>query len=273
MNGVRRFGVFASAMALFAAACPAAAGLFDDDIARKQIVEQQGRLDALSQQQEQVAERLAKMEEALKNQPVIALASQIEALREDMRQLRGQIEVVANNIEVAAKRQRDMYVDLDSRLRRLEQPGGGATPPAAPGSGSAPATGGSPSASASTDEGRAYEAAQEQRRSGNYQGAIAAFQGFITQHPKSPLAARAQYWIGDSYYNLRDFRSAIANQQKLLSAYPDSTSVPDALLNIASSQMELGDGAAARKTMDGLVARYPTSEAAEKAKRRLTTLR
>jgi len=49
--------------------------------------------------------------------------------------------------------------------------------------------------------------------------------------------------------------------------------VPDALLNIATSQMELGEGAAARKTLDGLVARYPTSEAAEKAKRRLTTAR
>ena len=89
----------------------------------------------------------------------------------------------------------------------------------------------------------------------------------------SPLAPRAQYWIGDSYFNLRDFKSAIASQQKLISTYPDSPSVPDALLNIASSQVELGDTTAARKTMDGLVERYPASEAAEKAKRRLATLR
>jgi tol-pal system protein YbgF len=279
MNSFSRFVILASATASIAAVAPAAAGLFDDEVARKQIVEQQRRLDALGQQQEQIAERLARMEEALKNQPVIALASQIEALREDMRQLRGQIEVVANNIDVAAKRQRDMYVDLDSRLRRLEQPAGGAPasapPTTAPGSGAAPTPGAAPSAAAAAapDEGRAYEAAQAQRRSGNYQGAIGAFQGFIAQYPKSPLAPRAQYWIGDSYYNLRDFKNAIANQQKLLTAYPDSSSVPDALLNIASSQMELGDSAAARKTMDGLVARYPASEAAEKAKRRLTTSR
>jgi tol-pal system protein YbgF len=276
MNRARRFLIFASAIASLAIAAPVCAGLFDDDIARKQIVDQQKRLEMLSQQQEQIAERLARAEEALKNQPVMTLASQIEALREDMRQLRGQIEVVANNIDVAAKRQRDMYVDLDSRLRRLEQPGGTvpAQPPAAPaapGSGAAPASGAAPSAP--SDEGRAYEAAQAQRRNGNYQAAIAAFQGFIAQHPQSPLAPRAQYWIGDSYYNLRDFRNAIANQQKLISAYPDSSSVPDALLNMASSQAELGESAAARKTMDGLVARYPTSEAAEKAKRRLTTLR
>ncbi len=58
-----------------------------------------------------------------------------------------------------------------------------------------------------------------------------------------------------------------------MAAYPDSASVPDALLNIASSQVELGDAAGARKTLDKLVARYPTSEAGEKAKRRLATLK
>ena len=42
---------------------------------------------------------------------------------------------------------------------------------------------------------------------------------------------------------------------------------------MASAQIELGDGGAARRTMDSLVARFPASEAAEKAKRRLATLR
>ena len=49
--------------------------------------------------------------------------------------------------------------------------------------------------------------------------------------------------------------------------------MPDALLNMASSQQELGDSASARKTLDGLVARYPASEAAEKGRRRLATLK
>jgi len=287
MNASTRAFVLVAGLAA-AAAMPAGAALFGDDVARKQIADQQRRVDALYQQQEQLAERLARVEETLRNQPVMTLASQIEAIREDMRQLRGQIEVLGHNIDMAAKRQRDMYVDLDSRLRRLEQSGAGGTPPAP--SPSAPAPGASsppppatasappapPSASAAApvgDEGKAYEAAQQQRRAGNYQAAIAAFQTFIAQYPKSPLAPRAQYWIGDSYYNLREFKSAIASQQKLIATYPDSSSVPDALLNIASSQLELGDSAAARKTMDGLVARYPGSDAAEKAKRRLATPR
>jgi len=284
-------GKLLSAIALAAAllsvsALPARAALFDDDVARQQIVAQQKRIDELVQQNEALSTRLAKVEDGLKNSAVLDLATQIEMLRQDLNKLRGQIEVLGHNIDGTAKRQRDMYVDLDSRLRRLEQPGGdGATPPAAaPAAGaaapsSAAASGSTASSSAAAAgpadaaETRVYEAAHNQRRIGNYQGAIAAFQNFVVQYPKSALAPRAQYWIGNSYYNLRDFKNAIASQEKLIKTYPDSASVPDALLNIASSQLELGDRATALKTMDGLVLRYPLSDAAEKAKRRLATLR
>jgi len=244
--------------------------LFGDDVARKQVAEQARRVDDLRAQSDAISGRLGKIEEALRAQPALELVNQIELLRREIQTLRGQIEVVNNGVESNAKRQRDMYVDIDTRLRRMES-SAAAAPPSPP----APAAdaGAPPVAGASADETRVYEAAQQQRRNGNYQGAIASFQSFLGQYPKSPLAHRAQYWIGDSYFNLRDYKNAIASQQKLISAYPDSASAPDAMLNIASSQSELGDGASARKTMDALVARYPNSEAADKAKRRMTTLR
>jgi tetratricopeptide (TPR) repeat protein len=268
-------GVFALCAGLFAAP-PATAGMFDDDVARKQIAEQQKRVDELRQQGDGMAARLLKLEDAAKAQPVLTLAADIEKLREEIRGLRGQIETLGNNIEGVAKRQRDMYVDLDQRIRRFEQPGAAATPGAsAPAV--APATADAPrqasAAPASGEENETYERAQGQRRIGNYQGAITAFQAFIAKYPKSTLAPRAQYWIGDSYFNLRDFKNAITSQQKLLSAYPDSNSVPDALLNMASAQLEAGDTATARKTMDSLIARFPSSEAAEKARRRVANLR
>jgi tol-pal system protein YbgF len=278
-----RFALAAAAVFTFLAV-PSHAQLFGgDDVARKQIAEQSKRLDALKLQNEELSARLARMEESLKSlsaaNPALDLAQQLERLRQELTQLRGQIEVLGNDVQMAAKRQRDMYVDLDTRMKGLEQPVA-ATPPApqpAPAA-AAPAavtvaTAAPGPAPTSEAEGRAYEAAQGQRKIGNYQGAIAGFRNFIAQYPKSPLAHRAQYWIGDSYYNLRDFKNAIASQQRLISAYPDSASVPDALLNIASSQAELGDAAGARKTLEKLVARYPASEAAEKAKRRLAALK
>ena len=272
-------------VACLSPAAPVSAQLFGgDDTARKQIAEQSKRLDQLRVQNEELAARLAQMEESLKglsaSNPAIELSQQIERLRQEVTQLRGNLEVVGNDIQMAAKRQRDMYVDLDTRMKRFEQPAAEAPAPgtAQPGAAvaAAPAAAGAATATAapaSDKEARAYEAAQAQRKAGNYQGAIAGFRNFLAQYPKSPLAHRAQYWIGDSYYNLRDYKNAIASQQRLMTAYPDSASVPDALLNIASSQVELGDAAGARKTLDKLVARYPTSEAGEKAKRRLATLK
>jgi len=262
----------ASATILLALAPFGHAQLFGgDETARKQIAEQSKRIEALRQQNAQLSERLGHIDDTLKglaaSNPALELSQQLERLRQEVTQLRGQLEVSANEVQMASKRQRDMYVDLDTRMRRLEVPAAaGAVAPAAAGAAAA--------ASEATDvEARAYEAAQGQRKIGNYQGAIAGFRNFLSQYPKSTLSHRAQYWIGDSYYNLRDFKNAIASQQRLISAFPDSASVPDALLNIASSQIELGEAAAARRTMDGLIARYPASEAAEKARRRLATLK
>ena len=273
------------------------AALFDDDEARRQIAVEKQRINELknelAKQQEAVDARIGKLEEAAKAQPLLDLFTQIEALKLEMSKLRGQVEVLNNSIENTGKRQRDMYIDLDTRLRRLEQQGGlGAAPvPAAPAAGApapAPAAAASTAAPAATvasppaavvtaadpgAENRTYDAAQGQRRIGNYQGAIVAFQNFIKQYPKSNLAPRAQYWIGDSYFNLRDFRLAIASQQTLVKTYPDSPSVPDAMLNIASSQIEMGESSTGRRTLEDLVAKYPVSDAAEKAKRRLAGIK
>ena len=297
MKLLRLAPLFAGAW-LALAATIAGAGLFDDDVARKQIAAEAKRVDALNTRYDDIATRMARLEDAVKlqaaNQPVLELANQMQVMREDLRSLRGQIEVLSNNIEAGAKRQRDMYVDLDARMRRFEQ-NPGAPPPAAP-AGAPPVVGAPPAAAppavgspgiavatappsavvagpATPEEARIYEAAQAQRRIGNYPAAIASFQNFVKQFPNSTLAHRAQYWIGDSYYNQRDYKNAIANQQRLLSSYPDSASVPDGLLNMASSYIEMGDMANARNTMDTIVARYPTSDAAEKARRRLATLR
>jgi tol-pal system protein YbgF len=242
---------------------PATAQLFGgDDTARKQIAEQAKRIDALSAQITRIEDMLKSLSSS---NPAVELSQQLERVRQEVMQLRGQVEVLGNENQAAAKRAQAMYLDLDSRLKRLEQPPAAAAPPAG--------GDGKPALGATDTETRVYEAAQQQRRIGNYPGAIAAFQAFVAQYPKSPLAHRAQYWIGDSQYNLRDYKGAIASQQKLIASYSDTASVPDALVNIASCQIELGDTAAARKTLDGVVTRYPTTEAAEKARRRLATLK
>lgn len=273
------------------------AGLFTDDEAHKKISDMQQQN---AQQQNKLETRFAGLESTQRAQGMEML-SQLEVLKSELGKLRGQLEVQAHDIENLQKRQRDLYVDVDTRLRQLESAAAAAAAAAAapveesppkPGKDSksgkdkkssakanaAPAAvpAAVPVQTAETDpalEAKTYDAAFNLFRSGNYQGALTAFQAFNQAYPKSPLAASAQYWIGNSHFNLKDFKSAISSQQELISQYPKSPKVPDALLNIATCQQSMGDAGAAKKTLEEVLARYPLSDAADKAKHRLEMLK
>ena len=274
------------ALAVFAlviCAHTAHAALFDDDEARKRIANTNARLDQL---QTDLETRLAALEQQLKNQG-LDLLREVEGIKSDVARIRGQIEVLVFELGESQKRQRDLYVDLDSRMRKLEAgPGAGAAPPLTDGAttppdvvANAPAlpavpAAGAPSLAApatppAAGEQRAYDAALDQFKRGDYPGAIAGFQAFVKTYPRSPLASSAQYWVGNAQFARKDYRAAIVSQRQLLQLWPDSAKVPDALLNIASAQSELGDSVAARRTLEELIGKFPQSESAVKAKQRL----
>jgi tol-pal system protein YbgF len=262
------------AVLLFAAqvAAPARGALFDDDEARRRIEELKTRVD-------QVERTLAQRLEALeaKSAGLADLFRDVEQIKADIAKLRGQYEVLTYELEQAQKRQRDLYLDLDSRVRRLEGGPGAPGAPAGPGAPAAgdttapPAGPGPPPAAADpAAEQKSYDAALESFKSGNFGAAVASFQSFVRAYPKSPLAPSAMYWAGNAQYAQREFRPAIATQRQLIATYPDSQKVPDALLNIASCQIELGDVPAAKRTLEDVVSKYPSSEAATKARQRLS---
>ena len=262
--------VLAAALVAAFATVPARAALFDDEEARRRIEQTNLRL---AQVQKQIEDRLASIEQQLKNQGLVELFTQVEQLKNDVARLRGQIEVLNNDSEQTQKRQRDLYIDLDSRLRRLEGGPGANVPPAAS-EGPAPVAGvvvppAPPAADAAALEQRAYDIALDQFKAGNYAAAVASLNAFVKSYPKSPLAPSAYYWIGNSQFALKDYRAAIATQRQLVAGFPGNAKVPDALLNIATSQFELNDAAASRRTLEELIAKYPQSEAAIKAKQRL----
>jgi tol-pal system protein YbgF len=256
------------------ASLPARSGLFDDDEARNSIADLKIRVEA---NRKAVEERLTQIEAAGNEaaaqgrRAIVDLASMIDGLKQDIAKLTGQSEVLLNQAENLERRQKDLYGELDMRLRKLEQ---------------------SQSRLEQTQsrldqtqtqiqdklaqperdaaqEKQAYETALNQFKVGNYQAAIAAFQTFMVNYTNSSLVPSAQYWVGNSYYALREYKVAIAAQEKVLSLWPDNAKAPDALLNIASSQAELGDVKTARETLKILVTKYPQSQAAEQAKQRL----
>jgi tol-pal system protein YbgF len=242
-----------------------AQGLFDDNEARRRVEVLRQQLEADRRANE---ERLSKMEAAVQGATdrgaVLELASQIETLRNEIARMRGQVEVLGHQADTAEARQKQLYLDIDTRLRKLEQT---REQPAA----AAPEKPGAQAADAepSPGEAKAYQAALDQFKLGNYALAVSAMQGFLVTYPSSSLAPNAQYWVGMAHSGQRDYKSAIAAQRKLLTAWPDSPKAPDAMLSIASAQETMGDRAAARKTLEELIAKYPGSSSATSAKQRL----
>ena len=244
-----------------------------DELARQLQAMQQivGSLDA----------RLDKLKSVTQqNQPLLGMLQEVEALKSELAKLRDQAEVQAHQMNMLGKRQNDLYVDLDQRVTVLAKSlkpasaAGGGAPEVAP-SQPAPAAVAAPSAPQLDPmmESRSYEASLDLFRGANYAGAIAGFKGFLQAYPDSTLASNAQYWIGYSYFALKDYKSALAHQQKLVAVYPTSAKVPDALLNIASSMIALDDLTGARKVLEALVAKYPGTNAANLATRRLSALK
>ena len=252
------------ALFLFLGALPVgrAHALFDDDEARRRIDVLRNEVTA---NQKQVQEQLKRIEAAVQDRTsLVELSGLIDSLRQEITRLNGQSEVMLNRAERLEKRQTDLYGDLEGRLRKIEETQAQNLQNMA----SLQERLAGPEREAAQEK-QAYEASLNQFKVGNYQSAIAGFQGFMGTYPNSTLVPSAQYWIGNAYYALRDYKVAISAQQKVVSAWPENPKAADAMLNIASSQQELGDVKSARETLKTLLTKYPQSAAAEQAKQRL----
>ncbi len=212
---------------------------------------------------------------------ITELMLEVQALKRTNRELQGQVEELQHAQERLRKKQRELYLDLDERLGRLQ---GGAEPvstaeqPPAPAVAPAPvsnAGGNAPrpvaSASNPAQEQAEYDAAYawlhpSKRR---YKDAIAGFQAFLVKYPQSTLADNALYWLGESYYVTQDNKSALAAFDRLLSEFPDSDKVAGALLKKGYILDAMGKRAEARKTLQQVLDRYPSSSVARMAKARL----
>jgi tol-pal system protein YbgF len=237
-------------------AIPAQAGLLEDDEARKQI--------------HQLETRVLKLEDAVKQQTksMLDLQGQIEALNTEIRKLRGQNEETTHGLQDAEKRQKDFYVDLDTRLRHFESAEQAAKEAAA-------TTAKTPVAPISADpsdpvpEDRAFEAAYGLFKAGSHANAAKAFQEFLKKYPDSVHVFNANYWLGNAQFALKDYRGALDTYQGLLKDFPDTPKTADVLYGVAGCQQGLNRPITAHKTLKQLIAKYPTSEAAAKARKML----
>jgi tol-pal system protein YbgF len=210
--------------------------------------------------------RLLRIERVMSNQSLLDISQRNDALQNELRGVRGQLEELQHALEASRNQQRELYGDLDKRLQALEA--GGGTPAAAtPGIPSRPT-----SSTADGNDRAAYQIAFDQLKDGKYAEAANGFGKFLSAYPQSALADNAQYWLGEAHYVLKDYPQALRDFQTVLQKYPDSRKTPDALLKIGYCQYELKNFRESRDALNKLVQQYPETGSARLAQQRIAKL-
>ena len=240
------------------------AALFDDTEARKKILDVEAKSQAgiadLKKSQAAIEKRLAAIEAVIQGQGLVDMQNQIEALKQEIAQLRGDLELVSHNLDAAQQRQKDLYADTDTRLRRIEATPVQAQPAEAP-----------PQPVEEKDV-KAFAEADALTRAAKHKEAFAAYDAFLKDYPTSKFVPDALYGMGYAQFALKNYKSSIATQQKLIEGHADHPRVPEAMYNVANSQIQLGQVTNAKKTLKELIAKHPNAEVIPTAQKRLKAL-
>jgi len=236
------------------------------------------RMAEMNQLVQAQSERIAKLESQLQSQGLLSLLNQVATLKADVATLRGTQEELVYRLDTADKRTKDLFIDLDERLKEVAD-----RPVAAPSDTVrlqtsqslvvAPAAVPPAAKVDSESEAKDYEVGHALIKAGKYKEAIGAFQHFVSQYPSGPLAANALYWIGIAQVTGQsDYKGAAESYQRLLKEFPASPKVPDALLSLARAQIQMDQKELAKGSLNHLLVRHPLSKAAENGKKLLATL-
>ncbi len=235
-----------------------------------------------------VEQRLDRLERMLRNQNMADLVYQVQQLKQEVQRLNGELELQKHAMDAMNKRQRDLYLDIDQRLSRMQP---GAAPAAAPApTGIAPPVSPPPQAqpvAPSTaqqaptpapvavsppdpkKEAEAYQRAFNLLKQGRYKPSIDAFRTFLKQYPGGNYEDNAQYWLAEASYVNRDFDTALEDFSKVLINHPKSAKVPGAMLKMGYIFYEKKAWDKAKEVLNRLQQDYPGSTEARLGEKRL----
>ena len=253
----------------------ARAALFEDDEARRAILDLRQKVDQIqlrnADQLRKLSEDSALASEQLNGQlgqlrrSILELSNLIESLRGELAAVRGQGEQLAREQSQLARelaevqrRQKDIAQGTEERLKKFEP---------------SKVTVDGLEFMAEPAEARDYDAALAVMRKGDFALALPAFTEFVRRYPASGYHPSALFWLGNLHYAQRNYKDSMTQYRALVAAAPSHLRAPEAMLSIANCQVELKETKAARKTLEDLVKAYAQSEAATVAKTRLAKLK
>lgn len=234
-------------------AASARAGLFEDEDARKAVLENRQRLEELKNTQRSAASEIEKMKQSMLDE-----ANVLEGLRAEIATLRGEKDTLTKDLSDTQRKLKDISQSIEARLVNLE-------PVKVRVDGS--------EILVQQSERREFEGALDQFKKGDFASSASAFDEFLKHYPQSGYKVSALFWLGNSQYATREYKDSIANFRMLLTLDAKHPRAAEALLSISNCQLDMKDTKAAKKTWDELIKNYPDSEAAAAAKEQMNKLR
>ena len=264
----------------FAMACsvlPMQVHAFEDSDARRTILQLRTQLKDLNTRIDSEIEQIARrIDTKADDKKLNALFTDLEKLRNQLRgevaELRGQVEIISNDLNAAQqkidkltndlantqRREKDLYADLNQRLSKLEPRN---------------QTIDGVEVEVTQTEQKQFDEAAALLKKKDFARASQSFVAFLQRFPGSGYAAQAYYLLGSSYFAEGDCKNAIPALQTVINRYALTQRAPDAMLNLAICQDDLSDKSAARDTMEALIKKYPESPAAKTARSKLGALK
>ena len=236
----------------------AKAGLFDDDEARKAILDLRQKIDLLGQRLEaKQAEDVKNLseEDASIRRGMVDLQNQLNIARSEVEKLRGQNEQLLREIAEVQRKYKDSIQTFQDRIRNLEP---------------SKVTLDGQEFSAMAEETRDFNEAFGVFRTGDFVASSRLLSEFLGHYGKSGYRSAALFWLGNAQYANKQYKEALSSFRSMLSIAPDHLRAPEAMLAVANCQVEMKDSKAARKTWETLISTYPESEAAAAARDRLS---
>jgi tol-pal system protein YbgF len=218
------------------------------------------------------------------NPEILDLVTRMEQMQSEVQQLRGMIEEQSQTISDLQRKQKNMYLDLDSRIQNASS----AVTPTSPTTSVAP-VGATPAVAApvatqpavvspaqapqlaNNDKDR-YQQAYEALRSGQNAMAVKLFESFLQDFPSGQFADNAQYWLAEAYKVNREIDKSRSAFIKVLTQYPQSAKVPDALLKLGYIEFELQNIPKSREYLTQVVNAFPGTPAANLAAKKLAVM-
>lgn len=264
-------------MALFIAGCATTQDLraLRSELNQKMDEKMDAKMAAVDTELTSIKKNVAALEAMRTGQA--SVAADITDLRENLQQLRGQVETLKKDFTSYTKKEDQRFDNMMLKINFIEnflEIGTKNNLSDNADKSSKAATGSSTKDTAKKqDKEKAYSAAYQIFKEGNYDKARTEFENFLNTYPDSEYSDNAQFWVGECYFFEQKYEAAILEYEKVTKNYPNGNKVPYALLKQGMSFLKLGDKTSAKLLLQQVIKNYPNTSQARIARSSLQEIK